>query len=92
MQQEMEKIQSVKRVRERERERGRKGGRENIVNNSFFLLPSLKDVELLLDTKLADDIGESISDGVVLCHLVNKLYPNTISTIHEPKGPEVSDM
>ena len=62
------------------------------MNNSFFLLPSLKDVELLLDTKLADDIGESISDGVVLCHLVNKLYPNTISTIHEPKGPEVSDM
>ena len=89
MQQEMEKIQSVKRVREREREGGREGGREEEPCEQFLFSP--KDVELLLDTKLADDIGESISDGVVLCHLVNKLYPNTISTIHEPKGSEVSD-
>ncbi|XP_011403198.2 PREDICTED: leucine-rich repeat and calponin homology domain-containing protein 1-like [Amphimedon queenslandica] len=59
MQQEMEKIQSVK-----------------------------KDIEELLGTKLADDLGESISDGVLLCHLVNKLHPSTISTIHEPKGTE----
>ena len=46
-------------------------------------------MEELLGTKLADDLGESISDGVMLCQLVNKLHPNTISTIHEPKGTEV---
>lgn len=46
-------------------------------------------MESVLQTQIADDLGESISDGVLLCQLVNKLYPGTISTIHVPKGTEV---
>ena len=46
-------------------------------------------MEDLLGVSLADDLGESISDGVLLCKLVNTLHPNTIATIHIPRDGEV---
>jgi hypothetical protein len=45
-------------------------------------------MEALLNVELDDDMGKSISDGVLLCQLVNKLYPHTISNIHLPKNSE----
>jgi hypothetical protein len=48
------------------------------------------EMEALLNVELDDDMGKSISDGVLLCQLVNKLYPHTISNIHLPKNSEVS--
>ena len=47
-------------------------------------------MEDLLGVSLADDLGESISDGVLLCKLVNMLHPNTIATIHIPRDGEVN--
>jgi hypothetical protein len=46
------------------------------------------EMEALLNVELDDDMGKSISDGVLLCQLVNKLYPHTISNIHLPKNSE----
>ena len=46
-------------------------------------------VEQLLGVELADDLGEWVSDGVILCELVNKLHPGTISTINTPPSGEV---
>lgn len=33
---------------------------------------------------LPDDLPEALSDGVILCNLVNQLRPNTISVIYNP--------
>ena len=42
-----------------------------------------------MEVKLDDDLGASISDGVLLCQLVNKLHPNSIPTVHVPRAGEV---
>lgn len=47
-------------------------------------------MEGLLEVELADDVGEWVSDGVLLCELINKLHPGTISTINIPPPGQVS--
>ena len=42
-----------------------------------------------MDVKLDDDLGVSVSDGVLLCQLVNKLHPTTIANVHIPRQGEV---
>ncbi|XP_064394638.1 leucine-rich repeat and calponin homology domain-containing protein 2-like isoform X2 [Halichondria panicea] len=50
-----------------------------------------KAVEGVLGVELADDVGEWVSDGVLLCELVNKLHPGTITTINTPPvGQKIS--
>ncbi len=44
----------------------------------------------MLGVELADDVGEWVSDGVLLCELVNKLHPGTITTINTPPVGQVS--
>ena len=38
---------------------------------------------------LTDDMGEWVSDGVILCQVVNKLHPGTIHSIHLPQEGQV---
>ena len=47
-------------------------------------------IENLVGVELSDDIGQWVTDGVVLCQMVNKLHPGTISTIHTPQPGHVS--
>ena len=47
-------------------------------------------MENLLGTDLPDDLGEWIMDGVILCQVVNRLHPGTISIIHSPPPGQVS--
>ena len=47
----------------------------------FVLL--FQSVEMVLGITLKDDIMNNFSDGVILCQLVNRLFPNTIPSILE---------
>ncbi len=46
-------------------------------------------MEGLLGVELTEDVGEWVSDGVLLCELINKLHPGTISTINTPPSGQV---
>lgn len=37
-----------------------------------------------------DELGVALSDGVVLCHLVNHIFPRAVAIIHVPSLPMVS--
>jgi Leucine-rich repeat (LRR) protein len=41
-------------------------------------------IESKLKITLPDDVGNALSDGVVLCHLMNTLFPRAIQIIHVP--------
>ncbi|XP_026208313.1 leucine-rich repeat and calponin homology domain-containing protein 4 isoform X2 [Anabas testudineus] len=43
-----------------------------------------KTLESRLKVTLPDDLGEGLSDGTVLCQLVNQLRPRSVSIIHIP--------
>ena len=47
-------------------------------------------MESKLRIKLPDDLPASLSDGIVLCHLVNHLRKGTIQVIHVPSSGVVS--
>ncbi|XP_065644574.1 DISP complex protein LRCH3 isoform X3 [Hydra vulgaris] len=53
----------------------------------FEQLEKLREaIETRLRIKLPDDLPASLSDGIVLCHLVNHLRKGTISVIHVPSA------
>jgi len=53
----------------------------------FELLEKLREsIESRLRIKLPDDLPASLSDGIVLCHLVNHLRKGTIPVIHVPSS------
>lgn len=41
-------------------------------------------IESRLKVVLPEDLGCSLSDGVVLCHLVNHIRPRSVGSIHVP--------
>ncbi|XP_039601184.1 leucine-rich repeat and calponin homology domain-containing protein 1 isoform X5 [Polypterus senegalus] len=41
-------------------------------------------IESRLKVTLPDDLGSSLMDGVVLCHLVNHIRPRSVASIHVP--------
>ena len=49
----------------------------------------LQKIEELLGLELAEDIGEWVADGVVLCKLVKKLHPQLMSSFHAPSQGKV---
>jgi len=48
-------------------------------------------MEAKLRIKLPDDLPAALSDGIVLCHLVNNLRKGTIQVIHVPSSGVVSN-
>ncbi|KAJ7313315.1 hypothetical protein JRQ81_004605 [Phrynocephalus forsythii] len=43
-----------------------------------------KAIESQLNIRLAEDLGEALANGVVLCQLVNHLHPRAVPFIHVP--------
>uniref|UniRef100_A0A8C4RYD1 Calponin-homology (CH) domain-containing protein n=1 Tax=Erpetoichthys calabaricus TaxID=27687 RepID=A0A8C4RYD1_ERPCA len=41
-------------------------------------------IESRLKVTLPEDLGSSLMDGVVLCHLVNHIRPRSVASIHVP--------
>ena len=41
-------------------------------------------------TSSAEEFGVALSDGVVLCHLMNQIFPRAIQIIHVPSMAVVS--
>uniref|UniRef100_A0A672NPN8 Leucine-rich repeat and calponin homology domain-containing protein 1-like n=1 Tax=Sinocyclocheilus grahami TaxID=75366 RepID=A0A672NPN8_SINGR len=41
-------------------------------------------IESRLKVVLPEDLGSSLMDGVVLCHLVNHIRPRSVASIHVP--------
>ena len=33
---------------------------------------------------ISDEIGLSLADGVILCHLINQIFPRSVQSIHVP--------
>lgn len=60
--------------------------------SKYYILSlfSLQSIETRLRIKLPDDLPASLSDGIVLCHLVNHLRKSTIPVIHVPSSGVVS--
>ncbi|XP_077393888.1 leucine-rich repeat and calponin homology domain-containing protein 1 isoform X2 [Festucalex cinctus] len=49
------------------------------------LMEQLRDsIESRLKVVLPDDLGTSLMDGVVLCHLANHIRPRSVASIHVP--------
>ncbi|XP_049585133.1 leucine-rich repeat and calponin homology domain-containing protein 1 isoform X1 [Syngnathus scovelli] len=49
------------------------------------LMEQLRDsIESRLKVVLPDDLGSSLMDGVVLCHLANYIRPRSVASIHVP--------
>ena len=38
----------------------------------------------LPETKNLEEFGSSLADGIILCHLINHMYPRAIQVIHLP--------
>lgn len=53
-------------------------------------LPVLKTLESQLKITLPEDLGEALSNGTVLCQLVNLIRPRSVSIIHVPSPAVVS--
>lgn len=53
-------------------------------------LPLLKTLESQLKITLPEDLGEALSNGTVLCQLVNHIRPRSVSIIHVPSPAVVS--
>ncbi|XP_042327791.1 LOW QUALITY PROTEIN: leucine-rich repeat and calponin homology domain-containing protein 4 [Sceloporus undulatus] len=49
-----------------------------------LMLQLHKAIESRLNIMLAEDLGEALANGVVLCQLVNHLHPRSIPFIHVP--------
>ncbi|XP_046902486.1 leucine-rich repeat and calponin homology domain-containing protein 1 isoform X2 [Hypomesus transpacificus] len=49
------------------------------------LMEQLRDsIESRLKVSLPEDLGSSLMDGVVLCHLANHIRPRSVASIHVP--------
>lgn len=48
----------------------------------LFFLP--QSIESRLKVVLPEDLGSSLMDGVVLCHLANHIRPRSVASIHVP--------
>lgn len=49
-------------------------------------------LETRLKTTLPEDLGEALSNGVILCQLVNLIRPRSIAIIHVPSPAVVSEL
>lgn len=47
-------------------------------------------IESHLNLTLAEDLGEALADGVILCQLANRLCPRSVPFIHVPSPAVVS--
>ncbi|XP_069071755.1 leucine-rich repeat and calponin homology domain-containing protein 4 isoform X3 [Pleurodeles waltl] len=56
----------------------------NIVDEKALVAQLRKNIELRLNITLADEFGEALSNGAILCQLVNHLCPRAVSFIHVP--------
>lgn len=52
--------------------------------------PSPQAIESHLNLTLAEDLGEALADGVILCQLANRLCPRSVPFIHVPSPAVVS--
>lgn len=53
-------------------------------------VPSLlQSLEQLLGVTVGEDFLGSLEDGIVLCQLMNKLHPGTITHFHTPTDEQV---
>ncbi|CDR00084.1 unnamed protein product [Oncorhynchus mykiss] len=43
-------------------------------------------IESRLKVALPEDLGSSLMDGVVLCHLANHIRPRSVASIHVPSS------
>jgi len=50
----------------------------------FSLLILTQSIESRLKVVLPEDLGTSLMDGVVLCHLANHIRPRSVASIHVP--------
>lgn len=55
-----------------------------------WLLFGKQSIESRLKVVLPDDLGTSLMDGVVLCHLANHIRPRSVISIHVPSPAVVS--
>lgn len=55
-----------------------------------LILSLSKTLESQLKITLPEDLGEALSNGTVLCQLVNHIRPRSVSTIHIPSPAVVS--
>lgn len=55
----------------------------------FFVLP--QSIESRLKVVLPEDLGSSLMDGVVLCHLANHIKPRSVASIHVPSPAVVQN-
>lgn len=55
-----------------------------------YLCPGPQTLESRLKTSLPEDLGEALSNGTVLCQLVNQIRPRSVSIIHIPSPAVVS--
>ena len=46
-------------------------------------------IESRLKVALPEDLGSSLMDGVVLCHLANHIRPRSVASIHVPSSAVV---
>lgn len=53
-----------------------------IYNKYMLLFP--QNIESRLKVDLPEDLGTSLMDGVVLCHLANHIRPRSVGSIHVP--------
>uniref|UniRef100_A0A7M5XK49 Calponin-homology (CH) domain-containing protein n=1 Tax=Clytia hemisphaerica TaxID=252671 RepID=A0A7M5XK49_9CNID len=59
----------------------------DVAKEEFEKLEKLREaMESKLRIKLPDDLPASLSDGIVLCHLINHLRKGTIQVIHVPSS------
>lgn len=52
-------------------------------------LSLLQSLEQLLGVTVGEDFLGSLEDGIVLCQLMNKLHPGTITHFHTPTDDQV---
>lgn len=56
----------------------------NILDEKALVAQLRKNIESRLNITLADEFGEALSNGAILCQLINHLCPRVVSFIHVP--------
>lgn len=51
---------------------------------------AFQNIETRLKMALPEDLASALTDGVVLCHLVNHVRPRSVSSIHVPSPANVN--
>lgn len=62
-----------------------------VLRRSFVFLSPCQTLETWLKVTLPDDLGEALSNGTVLCQLVNHIRPRSVAIIHIPSPAVVRD-